>query len=353
MRRAAGLLAIVAALSWAPSPMLAAPPNQLVDPVASPTRGSTLTLFHVSVRYVSSAGNPASAVDAEIGPLSIGLQLTSGSAVDGTWSGSTLLPIGTWQVTFRAWVDQGPQPSVDGPTLVVGLASTPVPSAPNARPVPSEPATAATPAAEPQPTPAPSAPPSPELKPLGSGEPVQGSSPEPVPGGGVGGSGSGPAPSSVPQPAPQGTPGPSARDDAPSGESAPRSPASRGTPGQQPGLLEGTGDEEAPADLLLLLAVIVSVATIALLGTGWMLAARGRDDERSPLASLGAARTDAAIRAAAIREHRTRRRSTLHAAHDPVLAAMGLDDADDDDTPAPARGAARGAGPRPRRDPGD
>lgn len=350
MRRAAVVLAILAALTWAPSPLLAAPPNQLLDPVASPSRGSTLTLFHVSVRYVSSAGNPASTVDAEIGPLRVGLMLTSGSALDGTWSGSTLLPAGSWQVTFVASVSRGPQPSLSGPTLVVGLPSTPLPSEPNARPVPTEGDTPATPAAEPQSTAAPSAAASIDPGPIGGSEPPAVSSPQPAPATGAGGGRAGAAPSAWPQPAPQSTPGPGSTGDTPSRDAAPRSSASRGSPVQQPGLLEGTGEDDGTAELLLLLAAIVSAATVALLGTGWMLAARGRDEERSPVASGGAARNDAAIQAAAVHARRARRRSTLNAAHDPVLAAMGLDDPYGDDPGAPPRGAARGADPRPRRD---
>jgi len=74
--------------------------------------------------------------------------------------------------------------------------------------------------------------------------------------------------------------------------------------------------EPGVGDLLLLLGIVVGVAAVALLGIGWMLAVRGRDDE--PEAAHGAR--------AAENEARRARRRTRAAGHDPVLAAMGLED---------------------------
>jgi hypothetical protein len=89
--------------------------------------------------------------------------------------------------------------------------------------------------------------------------------------------------------------------------------APRGTsPGGVGPLDAGSGTREVD-DLLLVLGIVVGVAAVVLLMTGWLLAARIRDDESEP------AEADAtpAMRA------RQRARAT---GRDPVLAAMGLDD---------------------------
>jgi hypothetical protein len=75
------------------------------------------------------------------------------------------------------------------------------------------------------------------------------------------------------------------------------------------------GDGEGPDgdQLLLLLGIVVGGAAVTLVGTGWLLTARTRDDEPGAAAS------------AAAEERRARQRARA-AGHDPVLAAMGLDE---------------------------
>lgn len=365
MRRAALVLAILAALVGAPSSLLAAPPNQLSDPGASPTTGGTLTTFVLSVRYTSTGGNPAQAVVAEVGPVSVGLSLVSGSATDGVWRGVSLFPAGTWQVTFRAEVDQGPQPALAGPTLTVAAATgpTPTPSSPNVRPVPTEAEPTATPALNPQATPS-STSPSPDARPAGSAEASSAASEQPAPMGEP--SAPPPARSADAQPVPAATAAPGSdgtkADPSPDNGESPGDAAPRGTAGGSPrasdtpaGLLEGDPGGPASGDLLLMLGVVLGVATVALLGTGWMLAARSRDDEPEPVAAStghGPLHAAATGRAAEIEERRARRRAQRMPGHDPVLAALGLDADDEADAGlAPRRGTARGATPTSRPTP--
>jgi hypothetical protein len=311
-------------------------------------------------------------VSAEIGVVTVDLELASGSNLDGVWSGSALLPVGTWPVTFRASVDQGPQPSVAGPILQVTSGVVPAHSDPIVRPVPTEPAASSTPAPVPvasQPT----ANPSVEPEPAKSGKPSAPTSAEPAPAGGgsVGGGGTSGSGTSGSDTSGNSTSGSGTSEGGTGGSSAAPEPAAHGSAGLagssgartndgaarasgsaqsdvEPGLLEGDQDEPGVGNLLLLLGVVVSVATVALLGTGWMLASRGRDEELEPSpghASGRAARGRGAAAADGIEERRARRRAQRLPGHDPVLAAMGLDP---DDPPAPTRGSARGASPRSR-----
>ena len=64
-RRVSVLVAILAALVWAPSSVFAAAPNQLSQASVTPASGGTSTVFVVTVRYRSTAGNPATAVTAK------------------------------------------------------------------------------------------------------------------------------------------------------------------------------------------------------------------------------------------------------------------------------------------------
>lgn len=285
-RRAALLLAMLAALHGAPSPLLAAQPNHLSSPMAAPRAGSSRTAFDLSVRYVSAAGNPARRVVAHAGPTSVDLALVSGTALDGTWAGEVQLPAGTWSVTFRAVVDRGPEPSIAGPTLTVTSRS-----AGSAAPGPGR----------------------------GSRSGAAGAARSPAPASGGGGA---QAPRSGATAPGEG------RGEAPSGSRrGTRAASSDGVPLYAP---RGAGrggvhpfdarpGEQEVDDLLLVLGIVVGVAAFVLLMTGWLLAARTRDDGREP----APAEAPRAMRA------RQRARAT---GHDPVLAAMGLDD---DEAPPP------------------
>ncbi len=340
MRRAALCMAFRAALLGAPSAVLAALPNQLAEPQASPTSGTTLTPFQLSVRYVAADGDPALGVSAQVGPLDIPLHLSSGTPLDGTWSVTTLLPLGSWPLQFHATVGQGPTPSLAGPSLLVEGEDV-SPSLPGAVPGVDEPQPSSIGDANAE-DPTPGTAESPPAKPDATSKPgAAPGNPDPAPRGGRRSRGG----SETTDPAPRGTDG---------GEREGRRRTVGAASSPTVGVLPGTG--EAPADgasgasnreeLLLILAGIVGVATVALLGTGWMLASRERDDE----APVGAPTGGDAPTLPGDASRVARGGHGRHAAHDPVLAAMGLD-GPDEAAGDPVRGRARGAAPRPKRAP--
>ena len=156
---AVALLGTLAAALMVPAGQAnAAAPNQLFGPTASPTSGGTSTVFNLGVHYVGA--HPATSVTAVVGARTIALSLTSGSADDGTYAGSSTLPAGTWTVTFHALAAKGNSPSLTGPTVTVAGPApspkpTPVPTvAPRAPTKTAAPRPAATPVATPAPTPA-------------------------------------------------------------------------------------------------------------------------------------------------------------------------------------------------------
>lgn len=150
-------LAAAAAVPW--SGASAAPPNQLKNPYVSPTSGGTTTTFSFSVHYVGMY--PATSVTVLVGSRTIVLNLSSGTSMDGTYTGSSTLAAGTWTVTFTAVATERNPPSISGGTVTVaGPTPSPAPSvapAPTAAPT-AVPATIAPAPAAPKPTPVPAAP---------------------------------------------------------------------------------------------------------------------------------------------------------------------------------------------------
>jgi hypothetical protein len=188
---------------------LLAPPqvravNTLSDGAVAPPSGTTLTTFVFSVHYVSSNGQDATSVRALVADDVVTLSLVSGEADDGTFSGRSTLPAGSWPVTFQAF-SQGQDPTLIGPTVVV-TGPTPQPT-PTLAPTP-------TPAPTPRPTPAPTAAPTATPNPPGSTpRPMARSTPRPIS-----------PPGSTAAPAATATPSAS------EGASADPSPTPRGTP---------------------------------------------------------------------------------------------------------------------------
>ena len=127
-RRVTVLLAIMAALAGAPSSASAAHPNQLSQGSVTPSAGDTSTLFVVTVRYRSPAGNPASAVSASAGGRVTAMTLVSGTTLDGTWSGTGTLPPGDWDITVEATVATGPKPTLLAGSVSVAGGTAPPPS---------------------------------------------------------------------------------------------------------------------------------------------------------------------------------------------------------------------------------
>jgi hypothetical protein len=165
-RRALGGAAVaLVALSFATAiPVRAA--SVLSDGSASPTTGTTATAFTFSVHYTSSdPPRPAQAVHAAMGNATVPLTKVSGTALDGTWQGTSTLPAGTWQVTFHAEsAGEPPQPLL-GPTVTVTAPPpTPQPTPPPPPPPPPTAAPTPVPTQLPAPTGSP-APPRPDPQP--------------------------------------------------------------------------------------------------------------------------------------------------------------------------------------------
>jgi len=195
------------AIIWAAT-AVAAPPTRLLHGAVTPTSGTTSTNFGFSVDYVGSLTDTAVTVSATASTGSttrtVSLSLAGGTPDNGTWTGSSVLPAGSWTVTFNAVTSGGSNPSQTFATPVTVVAPTPPPT-----PVPT-----------PRPTPRPTAQPTLRPTPRPTGLPATAT---PVPGSSLGPGSSG---------SPSGSTGTNASD-APSGSlSAPssRRPSSSPSP---------------------------------------------------------------------------------------------------------------------------
>jgi hypothetical protein len=148
----AGLLAVlVMATSTA-----GAGPTRLRQGTVTPAAGTTTTSFAFSVDFVGSPTDQATSVIVSAAGGSVPLSLTSGTPDNGTWTGSSTLPAGSWTVTYQATRSGGADLALAVPTQVVVTAPTPPPTP--------QPTLAPTPM--PTPRPAPTATPRPGTTPL-------------------------------------------------------------------------------------------------------------------------------------------------------------------------------------------
>ena len=115
----AGMVAFLIAM--APD-QVAAASNALGAGKVMPATGTTQTSFTLSVVYISPQGFAANRVVALAANRTVDLTLFSGRADDGVWEATTLLPAGSWQLTFQATAAQGESPTLAGPTIVVSSA---------------------------------------------------------------------------------------------------------------------------------------------------------------------------------------------------------------------------------------
>jgi hypothetical protein len=334
-RRAVTVLAMLAALVMAPSSLFAAAPNELRSPAITPLAGTTATLFELSVGY--SGDDPANAVTATVAGKTVALRLSSGSSRDGTWTEGTLLPVGSWMVTFRANASQGrdPKPLIFGPIIVSpGVTqppSTPITSQPSDGTEPGE----TSPTVEPKPRGS--------AAPSSSGNPAQaGASTEPS-GGAAAAASKGPSASE-----PKHGEAPRDRTAGARGSSSPDGGAAPAQPTASAGTDTGGGSQAVGRELagMVLLFGIGGVAAVALLGAAWILIATRRDRAEPSVAALPT--LDPAVPATSPLpsvERRARRRARLRPSDDPILAALGLHD---EQQPLPDEDSGE-AGGRPRR----
>jgi len=219
------LLASIALPGVFASPVAAA--NELRNGSVTPVLGTTQTSFTFSVDYATpSPQQAASSVTALVGPASVGLVLSAGTATNGTWTGQSTLPAGTWQVTFVAET-QGSDPTLTGPpVVVVELPPTATPT-----PMPTPPPTAtpppATPTAAPRPIPPmPTGAPPPTFgPPIPSGTPAAPELATPT---------ASASPTSSARPTPSASATGASESARPSGAAAPRTPSPSAPPAEDP-----------------------------------------------------------------------------------------------------------------------
>lgn len=332
-RRLLLVLAIGAALVGAPS-RVSATSNTLLGAQVTPTSGTTATTFAFTVRYEGRFG--ATGVAANAGPATVALVRISGTELDGTWRGSSLLPAGTWPVTFVAVTLQGTAPSLAGPTVTV-VPDAPATAAPSTSA--SSPSTgrstidSTTPTSGATPTVPPDVAP---VAPIASSVPSE-ATPVPVataaasgvaaPAGGQattapmptapGGGAAAGAPEGQPMAAP-GASGPSGAPAA--GGAAPvASPDASGAP------VSGVRDGATDVGNAALSLGLVALALVAIGGSGLFVIAGRRPRSATP---NGVDLEDAAATAAtAAVERRALRRARMRLDDDPIVAAMGLPEA--------------------------
>lgn len=361
LKRCMLVLAIIAALFGAPTNVSAAG-NELSAAQAGPGSGTTATTFTFKVTY--DGRFPATSVTTSVAGRTLAMSRVSGSPSSGTWSASTTLPAGTWPVTFSAVPERGNSPSLVGPTVMVTAAVTPPPSAPPKPPPKATPAptpdappgdNTGTTVTTPQPAPGDSAP--------GDSAPGDSAPDDSAPGdGGI-----------VPPRDDDATPAPGASDATgnppdgggaePVGDGAPAAtgqiaPSSEAAPAVGRTTSATDDDATTATDGLLNMVLLVGlsgVAAVALIGVAVMLAGRRRDhdDETAvPAAASFAARATRSSPEAspdAVMERRMLRQSRVRMTDDPIVAALGIGNDDDDRRRArrTAGQVSRGPGERP------
>jgi outer membrane biosynthesis protein TonB len=135
------LLLALAVLNLATPGSAAAAAAKLTGGTVTPTTGTTATAFLFSVHFVGSATDRAVTVGASVAGGTVPLTLSNGDARNGTWTGSSNLPAGSWPVMFSAISSGGTNPTF-GPTVPV-VVSVPTPS-PTPQPTPKPTAVPAT-----------------------------------------------------------------------------------------------------------------------------------------------------------------------------------------------------------------
>jgi len=315
------LLAIGAALLGAPSPASAAG-NALTDAAATPAQVAPGGIVLLSVTYEGKVA--ATAVSAEVAGLTLPLVRRTGTPTSGTWASTVTLPVGTWTVVYRATTTQGNSPTLTGPSITVGGAPAPT-TAPShsggsdtdgatALPVATDPV-----ASIPQPPAAPAASLSPTGAPAGD-EPAPAVIRDPV---------TEAAADSDPEVAAPALPPPVAASAAPQPRADEPAGSTEGD-GVVPSPDVGADLPEGPASAgqVSIGMGLVGLAAIAVVAAG--LVAAGRERRR-----LEARPSPVGQEVADVLGRRTIRQGRIRLEADPIVDALGLDDAADGDSSAP------------------
>lgn len=102
VRAASTLLLALAMLDLATAGSAAAADAKLNGGTVSPTTGTTATVFQFSVHFIGNTRDEAESVRASVAGKTVLLSLSSGTARNGTWAGSSTLPAGSWSVTYQS-----------------------------------------------------------------------------------------------------------------------------------------------------------------------------------------------------------------------------------------------------------
>lgn len=155
VRAASTLLLALAVLDLTTAGSVAGADAKLSGGTVTPATGTTATVFQFSVHFIGTSTDEAVTVSASVAGKTVPLSLSgSGTPRNGTWTGSSTLPAGSWTVTYRSTSTGLTNPSFTMPGQVVVTTPTPPPTP---RPTPRS-----TPQATPRPTAVPtSTPPAP------------------------------------------------------------------------------------------------------------------------------------------------------------------------------------------------
>lgn len=357
VRGALIVLAIVAALLGPPRSASAAS-NTLTPLAATPGSGTVTTVFTLRAAY--DGRFDALAITAGVAGRTLPMALASGTPASGTWSVTTLLPAGSWTVTYRATTAQGSAPIATGSSLSVAgiVTATPAPTPPPAGGPPlDDEGTGLDPVASPG-SPPPAAPASQTPTTAGMTPEPAAASPVSSPSGSLPGAGVHGAPAGGPTSGgSSGVPGSAGAHPSIGPAGAPTERGSDAGPGDGRAVPSNGGSSEAPdpaagaPDRLVtdvLATGLVAVAGIAVGGTALLLLTRRRPAPRFVVEGsvvptpVPAAEPD---RTAELLDRRARRRAHLVLEEDPIVASLVPEPPGpaSTDVPSPARR------PRPRR----
>jgi hypothetical protein len=185
-RAASTLCLALAVLNLATAGSAAAAAAKLTGGTIAPMTGTTVTTFQFSVHFVGSTTDEAVAVSASVAGFTVPLSLSSGSVRNGTWSGTSTLPAGSWTVTYQSTSTGLTNPSFTVSGQVVVTAPTPPPPPPptprpTAAPATPVPAVSLSPGTSPTPLGTTVSDPSGVPSTSGSASSSQGASPSPSP----------------------------------------------------------------------------------------------------------------------------------------------------------------------------
>lgn len=151
LRAAIMLMLALTVLDLTTAGSAAAAGAKLTGGAVTPKTGTTATIFQFAVHFVGTSTDQAVAVSASVAGRAVPLFLSSGTERNGTWTGSSTLPAGSWTVTYQSTTTGLTNPSFVVPGQVVVTTPTPPPT-PSPTPLPTP-----RPKPTPRPTPRPTA----------------------------------------------------------------------------------------------------------------------------------------------------------------------------------------------------